>query len=268
MITIYNADDKRVELYRHLHGTPQSHTETRVFIAEGTKTTRALLKSDLKIVSVFALPEFYEEYSELIKRRNIPQEQLFASDKTVMNDIVGFRLHEGVMAIGVQPSSVLIEEIKFPAVALIGIVNSENVGAIIRNCAAFGVKSVIVDAATSSPYLRRAVRVSMGAVFSLNIHFEKNIQKVLSILRNDSGVSIISAELTDYSKNIHGFEFPKKSVILFGSEGKGIARDILEMSESVISIPIETEIDSLNVAAASAIILYELRKYEANLKQI
>lgn len=260
MIVINDSDDTRIELYRHLHGTPVSHTESGVFIAEGAKTTRALLKSKIEIVSIFALPEFYEEYSELINRRSLRSEQLFTADKAVMNEIVGFRLHEGIMAIGIQPESVPIEEVAFPAVALSGIVNSENVGAIIRNCAAFGVKSVIVDATTSSPYLRRSVRVSMGAVFNINIHYVKNIHQALFSLRKDKTVSIISAELTEDSKDIQDFAFTKKSVIVFGSEGKGIAPDLLAECDHVISISINPEIDSLNVAAASGIVLYELSK--------
>lgn len=258
MISITSTDDKRVELYRHLHGTPTTHTESGVFIAEGTKTTRALLKSNLEIVSVFALAEFYEEYSELISARGLTDDKLLTASKSIMNQIVGFRLHEGIMAIGIQPESVPIEEVMFPAVALCGIVNSENVGAIIRNCAAFGVKSVIVDATTSSPYLRRAVRVSMGSVFNVRIHYVKSMLEALSSLRKDDTVSIIGAELTGYSKNIQDYIFTEKPLILFGSEGKGISPDVLAGCDDVISIPIDPSVDSLNVAAASGIVLYEL----------
>ncbi len=260
MVTITSPDDPRIELYRHLHGTPQSHTDAGILIAEGTKTTSALLKSKIEIVSIFAMQEFYDEYSELIGNRNLAEHQLFTAGKSVMNEIVGFRLHEGIMAIGIQPPSVLIEKINFPAVALCGIVNSENVGSIIRNCAAFGVRSVIVDKATSSPYLRRAVRVSVGAVFSMQILFVDDMVSALLHLRMECGATIISSEITDNSVDIDEFIFPKKSVILFGSEGKGIDNAILAESDTTIYIPIQPEVNSLNVAAASAVILRELWK--------
>ena len=84
-----------------------------------------------------------------------------------MNKIVGFKLHSGVMAIGKQPVDVNLSELESPVVVMNGIINSENVGSIIRNCAAFGFESIITDKQTSSPYLRRAVRVSMGAVLNI-----------------------------------------------------------------------------------------------------
>jgi len=260
MIIITSADDPRIELYRNLHGTPQSHSEARIFIAEGTKTTRTLLKSTIEILSVFALPEFYNEYSELLNKRNLTDHQLLTSNKTIMNEIVGFRLHQGIMAIGIQPKAKPIEDIIFPAVALCGIINSENVGAIMRNCAAFGVRSILVDTATSSPYLRRAVRVSIGAVFGLDVYFIEDMLKVLVQLKHKFNATIISSELAEYAHDVRSFIFPKNSVILFGNEGNGIDSTILGASDAIISISIQKEIDSLNVAAASAIILYQLNR--------
>jgi tRNA G18 (ribose-2'-O)-methylase SpoU len=261
MVVITSANDTRIEAYRHLHGTPHSHTSANIFIAEGTKTARALLKSKIEIISVFALPEYYQQYSEILSARNLEEHQLFTADKAVMNEIVGFRLHEGIMAIGIQPPMISIEEITFPTVALCGIVNSENVGAIIRNCAAFGVRSVIVDSATSSPYLRRAVRVSMGAVFCVDIYAAAGeMVSTLLNLQKNKAATIISAEISDYSQNVNDFIFSERPIIIFGSEGKGLPVSILEVSDSIISIPIESEVDSLNVAAASSVILYELYK--------
>ncbi|MBS1538811.1 MAG: RNA methyltransferase [Bacteroidetes bacterium] len=260
MISITSPNDSRIELYRNLHGTPRTHSEAKIFIAEGTKTTRALLKSSIEIVSIFALTEFYNDYSELIKERKLIEQQLFTADKSIMNEIVGFRLHQGIMAIGIQPQPKPIEEITFPVVALCGIINSENVGVIIRNCAAFGIRSVIVDSSTSSPYLRRAVRVSMGAVFGVAIYIVKDLLKVLLRLKLEFNASIISAEISENSKYINEFTFPKNAIVIFGNEGNGIDMDILRASDAVVSIPIQPDIDSLNVAAASAIILYQLSR--------
>ncbi len=260
---ISSIDDPRIQAYRSLEGTPEFHTRERIFIAEGRKITTSLLESSIDVLSVFALPKYYQALSGLIESKNIPNIALFTAEPSNMNSIVGFRLHEGVMAIGKQPEHIALSALTFPAVLLAGIVNSENVGAILRNCTAFGIKSIIIDSATSDPYLRRSVRVSMGAVFSLDIHRTESISTTIDLLRSHFGCTIISAEITDTSLPLPTYQFPVKSVIIFGSEGKGIAQEIVEKCDAVVSVPI-TNIASINVAATSAVVLYHYRHFSTH----
>ncbi|MBK9246923.1 MAG: RNA methyltransferase [Ignavibacteria bacterium] len=257
-IFITSIEDPRIQAYRSLDGTPEYHSQNRIFIAEGKKITKTLLESNLEVISVFALPEFYPELSSYLEYKNVSVDSLFTADKYIMNQIVGFRLHEGVMAIGRQPEPLPLSTILFPAVVLSGIVNSENVGAILRNCAAFGIESVIVDSATSSPFLRRAVRVSMGAVFGLTIYEVKNLHESLTLIHSNYNATIIAIELTKDSKPISSLNFPNNSIFIFGSEGRGIHQSILENCHAIVSIPI-ANVQSLNVAATSAIVLYHYR---------
>ncbi|MFN8358554.1 MAG: RNA methyltransferase [Candidatus Kapaibacterium sp.] len=259
-VTITSLDDPRIQAYRSLEGTPVRHTKERIFIAEGRKVTTSLLESTLQVESVFALPKYYQALTKLIESKNIPNSFLYTADPSIMDRIVGFRLHEGVMAIGRQPEPIPLSALTFPIVALAGVVNSENVGAIMRNCAAFGIKSIIVDAATSSPYLRRSVRVSMGAVFSLDIQYADSIIEIVDELRANAACSVISAEITPDSLPLPSFVFPEQSVIIFGSEGNGISPSILEKSDAIVSVPI-TAITSINVAATSAIVLYHYQQH-------
>ena len=262
MVEITDIDDSRIANYKSLRYTPPSHINEKLFITEGEKITCQLLKSELEIVSIFALQDFYQNNNELIKKKLISDKKQFHADKSIMNKIVGYNLHSGVMAIGKQPEQTALSKLNSPIVALNGIINSENVGSIIRNCAAFGVDSIIVDKQTSSPFLRRAVRVSMGAVLNTKIHFSENLSEDLLKLK-ESSYKIISAEINDKSIPLSQFEIPDKCVVIFGSEGKGINNEILDLSDFIVHIPITDKVNSINVASSSAVILSKI--FEQNM---
>jgi tRNA G18 (ribose-2'-O)-methylase SpoU len=257
MIEIADIDDQRIVNYKNLRYTPVSHSVEKLLVAEGEKIILQLFKSNLEIVSVFAIEEFYKKNNSLINRISIPQEKLFFANKSLMNSIVGYKHHSGVMALAKQPVPSKLNEMTYRIVVLNGIINSENVGAIIRNCAAFGVDSIIVDKQTSSPYLRRAVRVSMGAVLSMKIYFSENLSDDLMKLKKTS-YTIISAEITDKSVTITALEIPEKCAIVFGSEGRGINSEILDLSDIIVHIPITDKVNSINVASTSAVILSKI----------
>jgi len=258
MIIINNINDEKIILYRSLRKTPESHTREKVFIAEGDIAVEKLLESQIEISSIFCTEDHFDKNSELINKRVNPERQYIAS-KALMDQVVGFRLHKGIMAIAKQPLNRELSELSSPIVILNGIINSENVGSIIRNCSGFGISSMIVDKQTSSPYLRRAVRCSMGAIYYMNIHFTDDLHNSIEDLRSgDHG--IFAAENTENSCDINDFIFPDKYVLIFGSEGNGIEQPILSLTDQVIKIPISEKIQSLNVAASSAIFFYHSQR--------
>lgn len=258
MTEITDINDPRISLYKSLKGTPKTHTDNKLFITEGEKVTEKLLNSPLEILSVFFLDKYSAQLMPLIKSKSIPENNIYTASKTLMNDIVGFKLHEGIMAIAKEPSEYPLESMDNRIVILNGIVNSENVGAIVRNCAAFSVNSLVVDKSTSSPYMRRAVRVSMGHVFDLKINRPDSPEEAILTLKK-YGYRIISAEKNDQSISIHELEPPSKFAIIFGSEGRGIDKNILNLSDDIIHIPINPEVSSINVAAASAVVMNEIK---------
>ncbi len=259
METITDIKDPRIQPYRSLRGTPSYHEENDIFIAEGEKVVLKLLNSGLEILSVFAQPEYYEKYEIIISDSNVPDDDLFRSSEEIMEKIVGFRMHQGIMAIGKIPSLTEIPRIELPAVAMNGIIDSENVGSIIRNAAAFGYRSVIFDKKTSSPWLRRAVRVSMGTIFSMQYHSSDELSNPLKSLI-ERRIPVISCEISDYSQDISGFDFPVEHCLVFGSEGHGIDKDISGIADAEIMIPVTDKVESLNVAASSAVIMHGARK--------
>lgn len=259
MEEITDIEDSRVSLYKSLRYTPKSHIDAKVFVAEGEKPVVRLLKSNLRIHSIFAMKEFFENYKELISSKGIEEKNLFFSSKELMEKIVGFRLHSGIMAIGYQPDDVEIDKLSETVVGLNCINNSENVGLIVRNCRAFGVDSLLVDERSTSPFLRRAVRVSMGNVFEMSVRHSKNFVSELKMLK-ELGFTIVGAEVYKESIKLWEYKFPKKVVVLFGNEANGLDSNVIVLCDDIVQIPISSTVDSLNVGVSAGIVLYELNR--------
>lgn len=257
-VKIQDISAPELEAYRSLKGTPKFHSESGIFIAEGKKVVLKLLNSRLQTISILAVEEFYKEYQELIENSGVKPEFLFTADKPEIEKIVGFKLHTGIMAIGKQPGQATLREMNSPICILSGVVDSENVGAIARNCAAFGCDSLIIDPASSSPFLRRAIRVSMGAIFDMKYLRTSDLSKTILELKNRE-FEVIAAEICKGSKSILTHEFRERRAIIFGSESLGISPEILKIADNVLHIPITDKIPSINVAATSGIFLFFLR---------
>lgn len=258
MIEITDINDSKIELYKSLRYTPKSHTYANVFVAESEKVVLKMLESTIEPVSVFAVPEFYKEYSDLIKSKFIAEENLFTASRELMNQIVGFRIHSGVMSIGKIPADTSLTDLDPRIIILNGIIDAENVGAIVRNCAAFGFNSIIADEKSGSPYLRRAVRVSMGNIFEMKLYHCINIISTINELR-ENGYQLIAAEICDGSIDLEKAMFNEKFCLIFGSEGNGIDPHVLDLCHDIVYIPISEKVPSINVAASSAVFLHHLR---------
>ncbi len=259
MIEVTDINDPRIARYRSLRYTPDDHKRDKVFVAEGFKVVKRLLECGLTIESVFAEGKYYDFFRDYPSINALNDEQKLTADKSVMEQITGFRLHTGIMAIALQPQFTSLDELKPPLVLLNGIVDAENVGSIVRNCAAFGIESLVFDLPTANPYLRRAVRVSMGAVFSMKLHNCNSLVDVISRLKS-KGYSVFSAETGVSAESLNKVDFPLNSAIIFGSEGKGISAEILNICDKIIEIPITGKVNSLNVTSATAIFLFEIAK--------
>jgi TrmH family RNA methyltransferase len=169
------------------------------------------------------------------------------------------------MAVGKVPEPKSLEttiaSIETPhfLVALDGLVNAENVGVVVRNCAAFGVGAVIAGETSSSPYLRRAVRNSMGTVFQMPVIHSENLRETLQGLHRSHNIDIVAAHVRATS-TIDKSDFTKSTCIVLGHEGEGISQNILDICTAQVAIPMMNGTDSLNVASASAAFLYEVRR--------
>src|SRR6266699_3469540 len=150
------------------------HKAQGIFVSEGEKVVRRLLESKFIVVSLLLPVRWLGDLMPLLESR--PEAvQVYVAEKALLETLTGFSMYQGLLAVGKIPAQPLLEELlarsgrPWLLAATDGLSSAENLGAVVRNCAAFGVHALIVGETSSSPFLRRAVRSSMGAVFQLPI---------------------------------------------------------------------------------------------------
>ena len=270
---IASLDLPELEPYRTLR-RPIEHLEQGIFIAEGEKVMVRLLESELTVHSVLLSQDWFDIYQPLIER-NGNSIEIFIGAKKLLESIVGHVLHQSIMGVGKVPKPVLSSEIMkqgadvaqsspLPKTSSLfvladGITNAENMGVIVRNCVCFGVDALMVLPTSCDPYLRRSVRNSMGNIFQLPIvYIHDTIQEILWLKK--SGIRLIAAHPHEQSIDIRNATFSNDSCLVLGAEGHGISPEVLELCDEFITIPMKEGVDSLNVASASAVMLWEISK--------
>jgi len=250
--------------YRTLRRTAD-HEKNGIFVAEGEKVVARLMESELHVVSVLITEEWLTIYRDRLESRSDAIE-VFVADKTLLSSIVGFHLHQGIMAVARLPEPREIETMATQSakpllfVAVDGITNSENLGVLIRNSVAFGVQALIVGETSVNPYLRRSVRNSMGTIFKLPVVSSPDLAQTILDLRNRFSMAIIAAHPHAERHTSDASCFRKDCCIVFGSEGCGISPKVLEACTDSVAIPMAAEVDSLNVSSASAVFLFEVMR--------
>lgn len=242
---------------------PMEHREQGIFVAEGEKVVRRLLESSFEVVSVLLPEKWVEDYSPLLSMRTEPDIPVFiVTRKHVLEELIGFSMYQGVLAVGKIPPARSLEDVLTAApaprlfVAVDGLTSAENLGAIVRNCAAFGAHGIIVGETSSSPYLRRAVRNSMGTLFRLPVIETPSLVQAMVTLRA-RGIRCTAAHPRAGGPGLAEAELTGDCCLLFGSEGAGLSEPILRLCDDCVAIPMAPGVDSLNVGAAAAVFLYE-----------
>jgi tRNA G18 (ribose-2'-O)-methylase SpoU len=240
------------------------HVQQRIFVAEGDKVVRRLLESRFTVVSAL-MPEKWIGHLDPLLRARPEDIPVFIAPKDQLEQIVGFSMYQGVMAVGRFPEPVPLETILHQAprphllLALEGLTSAENLGVIVRNAAAFGVHALIVGETCSTPYLRRSVRNSMGAIFKLPVVEPPRLVETLRQLRQ-RGVRCIAADGRSKQTTLSRCHLADDCCIVLGSEGYGLSPAVLEVCDEAVAIPMAHDVDSLNVGNAGAIFLYETNR--------
>lgn len=229
-------------------------------MAEGEKVVRRLLSSSLRIRSLLLSPEWLERMTPLFAAGAAPEAEIFVTTRSLLREIVGFRFHQGIMALAEVPPEPTTDALPSPhlLVALDGLHHAENVGVVVRNAAALGADGVIVSETSASPFLRRAVRNSMGAVFRLPVFHPDSLGRMLAELFERHATRLIAADASG-STPLAEADVVGNLCVVVGNEQRGIAPEILERCTERVRIPMDRETDSLNVASALAVMLYVIR---------
>lgn len=240
------------------------HLKDGIFIAEGPKIVEQVLRSSAGVPFALMTQEFFDSYAPMLEARAGEPTQLHVAPKSELEKIVGFSLHQGVMIAARIPPSLDLDAVtalpgRQTILILEGIVDSENMGTMLRTAAAFGVGAVVIDRSSCHPYLRRAVRVSMGTVINVPIVHTDDLEAAIEALRNAS-YFVVAAALTPDSTPLFDLDWQDRTAIILGAEGTGISKATLRLADTSAMIPMHPGIDSLNVGVACGIFLNERSK--------
>lgn len=241
----------------------EEHRKQGLFVAEGEKVVRRLLESEFNVVSVLVPEKWFHELAPLVASR--PEGiRAYIASKEALERLTGFSMYQGVLAVGTVPAKLSLRELlQGPRprllVAVDGLSNAENLGVLVRNCAAFGVQGLLAGETSSSPFLRRAVRSSMGTIFRLPVLESIALVESLRALRRH-GVRIAAAHPHAQGRSLSEVCLTGDCCLVFGSEGHGVSEAVLAACEEAVAIPMQNGVDSLNVGSASAAFLYEVAR--------
>ena len=242
--------------------------EKGIFIAESPKVIDRALDAGYKPVSLLMERKQITGPAAGILSR-CGDAPVYTADREMLAELTGFELTRGVLCAFHRPAPRPVEELCKNArrvAVLEGIVDSTNVGAIFRSAAAPNMDAVLINPSCCDPLCRRAVRVSMGTVFQvpwgqLGETPADWPEKGMDILHS-LGFKTAAMALSDRSVSIDDEQLAKepKLAIVLGTEGDGLAADTIASCDYTVKIPMSHGVDSLNVAAASAVAFWQLGK--------
>lgn len=272
IIEITDFNDPRLDVYARL-------TEAQLlnrfepakgqFIAESPKVIQRALDGGCAPISLLMERKDIDgQAADIIAQcGDIP---LFTADREVLAQLTGFHLTRGVLCAMRRPPLPAPEEICKDAkriVVLENVMNPTNVGAIFRSAAALGMDAVLLSPGCSDPLYRRSARVSMGTVFQIPWTFLGDDcaqweESGIALLQN-LGFKTASLALRDDSVSIDDprLQQEEKLALILGSEGDGLCDQTIVKSDYTVKIPMYHGVDSLNVAAASAVAFWQLKQW-------
>lgn len=263
VIEIQSLDHPGVEVFSTLTEAQlrnRLEPEKGLFIAESPKVIHVALDAGYQPLSLLCeRRHLTSDAASLISRcGDIP---VYTGSRELLVSLTGYTLTRGVLCAMRRPQPPTLESVCADAKRIViinGVVDTTNIGAIFRSAAALGIDGVLLTTDSCDPLNRRAVRVSMGSVFLLPWTW---LDQPLSALQQ-MGFRTVAMALTDRSVPIDApqlIQEPRLAIIM-GTEGDGLPREVITEADYVVRIPMHHQVDSLNVAAASAVAFWELRK--------
>ena len=234
--------------------------EKGIFIAESPKVINVALNAGYEPLSILCEQKHITgDAASIIER--CPDIPIYTGSRELLTSLTGYTLTRGVLCAMKRPQPLSVEDVCNNAqriVVIDGVVDTTNIGAIFRSAAALGIDAVLLTPSSCDPLNRRAIRVSMGSVFLVPWTW---IDGSLNRLK-EIGFRTVAMALSDNSISIDdpSLSAEPRLAIIMGTEGDGLAKETISDADYVVRIPMSHNVDSLNVAAASAIAFWQLRK--------
>ena len=231
-----------------------------LFIAEGEKIIRRAIEAGYRPRSLLLARRWIPGLRDLLDRADVP---VYVASEALAERVTGFHVHRGALAsVWRGPARPVEPLLRLDRVVVCeDIVDHANLGAIIRNAAGLGWDAVLVSARSADPLYRRAVKASMGTVFALPWARLDAAQGPETL--RAAGFEVVAGSLGPGAVGLDGYaaevrQRPRRVALLVGSEGPGLTDDWLDAADVCVTIPMARGVDSLNVAAATAILCHAL----------
>ncbi|PWJ45160.1 tRNA G18 (ribose-2'-O)-methylase SpoU [Quadrisphaera granulorum] len=265
MIHLDSPDDPRLVDYTDLTDVALRRVREPaegLFIAESTQVIRRALAAGHRPRSLLVAPRWLPDITDVTDACERSGAEVYVAEEPVLEAITGFHVHRGAIASMHRPTLAPVAELLREArtvVVLEDIVDHTNTGAVFRSAAGLGVDAVLVTPRCADPLYRRSVRVSMGTVFQVPWTRIEPWPAGITQLQ-DAGFHVAALALSDDSVPLQNFaaKRPDKLALLLGTEGAGLTPASVAAADTVVRIPMHGGVDSLNVAAASAVAFWAL----------
>ena len=274
MQPIDDPNDPRLDRFRDLIARGDRLGPDDFFAESEIAVARLLASPHFKTRLVLGTPAH-------LARLDIPSNcEALAVSRATLRTVLGFDLHRGVIACGIRPPALvpdlspwacpiepvlgadslaaLLARPTFTALLVQGLADPANLGSILRSARAFAVDLVLLDRRGADPLARRAIRAAMGHVFAQPLALVADLAGALDLLKS-AGAGIWAATVGPRARPVNDLVRPPRLVLMVGNEGAGLPAPLLARADLELTIPISPEVDSLGVAAATAVLLHALR---------
>lgn len=258
VIEVSDPADPRLDDFRDLMDADVRPDRRGIVIAEGVNVVSRLARSAYPMRAVFGVPKRIEALRWDLADRAVPA---YVADKWLLSEVVGFRVTRGVLAAAsrpqpLDPSSLLATARRI--VVLEGLNDFENLGALFRNAAAFGLDAVLLDPTCADPLYRRSVRVSMGHVLQVPFAVLPGPWPAALGRLKAHGFRLLAMTPNAEADDLRALPAPPRWAVLLGAEGPGLTAGAMAQADQLVQIPMAGGVDSLNVATAAAIAFAQL----------
>ena len=255
-VELTSAEDPRLSAF---HALRTRRADPRSFVAESELAVRRLLASGWPVDALLTTPSRaarLASWPEFVARS--PRPQVFVGPRALLSAVVGYDFHRGCAAAAPRPERATPPAgLEGALVVAVGLSDPANLGALLRNARAFGAGGALIDPQGADPLEPRAIRAAMGATFGLPWWRPASLLEGLEALR-ELRYTLVAATLGPRARPLPDLRPPERFALLVGNEGAGLSASLVDMCALEVTIPMAPGADSLNVAAASAVLLYGL----------
>ena len=252
---------KNNEIIKNIKKLKDKKYRENKFIVEGERIVEEAIQENVEISVIVIEETFYNniEKQDLIKKAK-KYNTLIVTDKVFL-DISDVKTPQGILAVINKNENKEIDKNAPYIMALDNLQDPGNIGTIIRTLDSANIKQLIVSKGSVDAYSPKVVRSTMGAIFRVNVIEVENLEETMQNLKK-SGFEVVSTSL-ETDKSIYDISYNKK-VVIIGNEANGVSKEILEMSDYKVKIPMLGKTESLNASVAASIMIYEYVRENLN----